>query len=290
MKSGIPHRLRYALSAAVAGLCLCGCVEILPSFEANREFEDSAPADGISTLQLDSRNGRIRILVSASEDDVRISGELRAFADSPEAAEASLDLIEVVVSNPSPTMIRIDLQAPDDDILHRYGANLQIMLPHGMDLDIQSFEGNVFVEGNEGETRIDASRGLISVTGQIGDVAIDAADGNVEVESVDGSVNVEAVAGDVAVVAWPPDAGEVLVHVTSGAANVQVPRDMEAAMNMFSSIAQLDVNLDGFRVSDLDISDFRIRGDLNGGGGRLEIEVVGGSVVFAGFDSSTPDP
>ena len=101
----------------------------------------------------------------------------------------------------------------------------------------------------------------------------------VAVDSSGGDVHVTADSGSVAVNASPPDGGTVLVILTSGPVGVAVPTSFGATLSLKTTLGIVSV-LDGFDVSDFEISDNSLTATLGDGGGIIDVTVGTGDIIF----------
>ena len=82
---------------------------------------------------------------------------------------------------------------------HGGRAELELSVPIGTNVILESFSGPLSVRGVKGEARLEALSGNLQISDAVGSVSAEAVSGNVEIGNVDGNVRAESVSGSVSV-------------------------------------------------------------------------------------------
>ena len=120
-------------------------------------------------LAIHNANGRTRV-VGEERDDIEVSVEKHARAESVEAAEAVLDEIDVV-SDEVAGSLELDVEAPSR--WQRHGsANLCVRVPRDIEVAVVAANGRVCMEGLRCAALARSSNGPVTISDIIGDVQV----------------------------------------------------------------------------------------------------------------------
>jgi len=96
---------------------------------------------------------------------------------------------------------------------HGGRAELELSVPIGTSVILESFSGPLSVRGVKGEVRLEALSGDLSINDAVGSVSAEAVSGSIDIGKVDGNVRAESVSGSVSVA----DAeGDITTETVSG--------------------------------------------------------------------------
>ncbi len=125
------------------------------------------------------------------------------------------------------------------------------------DLELETYKGNVRVEDIQGELQIDTYKGDVEVMGLAGGLEAETYKGNIEVEFVEltGHTSIDTYRG------------EIRLHLPENAGF-----DLNADLGRSGD---LDTN---FRLDNVRVEDNRYRGQIGGGGPKLEVDTYKGRV------------
>ncbi len=290
-------------SVITAMVALGGCT-LVGAFRADEAFNLTFDDDGITSLSIVWTNGRVTVAVDENATEITAAGTKFVNAETQEAADGDLDVITVELSASESVASRAVLrfEAPRAGV-RVYGADVEVTLPAGLTLNVESANGDIRVRDNQGDTTIDLANGQVTisntqgdltinlangnvaVTGLEGDAAVEVANGRINLESTGGDVVANAVNGDVDVRARPAANGTLEAGVTTGSVSIQVPSDFAATLELESGlVGSVDATLGGFTVTALETRRTRVVATLNGGGGSISASTVVGSVEFASLD------
>ena len=173
---------------------------------------------------------------------------------------------------------------------------IQLQVPSECDLDIHSGDGNVTSQAVTGNIKIDTGDGNINAQGLHGDIRLHSGDGHIEGSNFDGKLNVDTgdghititgrfdslylKTGDGSIQASASNGSKIAspwnIRSGDGSITLRIPDNFSADLDAHTGDGH--INLD-FPVSVSGaLSESRVRGKLNGGGGELEINSGDGSI------------
>jgi hypothetical protein len=276
------RRWCMALAMAGSGLVSLGCQINIPgtSNRATEDFDLSAPAEGITSLGVDWLNGEILVRVDPAVTDVEASGTKSARAFINESASDILDAIqiELAVDPADESKLLLTFDGPASGAL--IGADVEVLLPASLDLSITSTNGRIRVDDNAAATTVRLTNGDVMIDGQVGDTLVDVDNGDVDVNSENGDVDVDVDNGTAEIDADPPDGGSISVRSDVGNLRIRVPAGFAASLDLRVDVGNVDADLDGFVVTDLQQEFNSLSATLNGGGGSIVADVDLGTIAF----------
>lgn len=181
---------------------------------------------------------------------------------------------------------------------HR-GLKVQITVPAQSDMEIRTGDGNVNSSPVEGKISIDTGDGNVNANGLHGDIRLHSGDGHIEgqnfagnlsVDTGDGHINVTGrfdvlylKTGDGGIDAQADPGSKIAspwtVHSGDGHINLKVPSDFNADLDAKTGDGHITLD---FPVSVSGaLSESRIHGKLNAGGGSLAVSSGDGSIHIA---------
>lgn len=257
-------------------------VEISLGETAQKAYSLSAASEGITGLFIDWDSGNVTVIVDDTASSVTATGEKTTLATTAASAQASLEDIEItlVTHDANPARLILAFSVPDPTPLVTYAANVRVVLPTSLVIEITHDLGEVTVTNNADFTTIELDVGRVTVTGQLGDTTVDADAATVAIESAGGSVKVDVDTGSIIVKARPAIGESVVVRLDAGTIDLAVPAETAASLTLDVDIGGVDVDLFDFVVTDLVMKPDRITGILNGGGATINCEVDIGAVSF----------
>jgi DUF4097 and DUF4098 domain-containing protein YvlB len=150
---------------------------------AQQSIEQRQAADPNGRVVIDSQAGTIRV-IGWSRDEVQVSGTLGRGAEGLNLTRSGR---------------RTDVEVEVRGNPHRVKSDLEIRVPAGSDVAVDSFAGAVSVEGVKGRVEAETVQGSIKVGAGASQVRAEAVQGDVAVNAPHGRVHAEAVNGDVTV-------------------------------------------------------------------------------------------
>ncbi|HEX6738408.1 MAG TPA: DUF4097 family beta strand repeat-containing protein [Vicinamibacteria bacterium] len=160
------------------------------SAAAQSRVEERRPAAPDGLVQIDNPAGSTRV-VGWDRPEILVTGTLGAGAEGLtfEATKRRADIGVETEGNP-----------------HSAAADLEIKVPAGSRVEIESFNATIDVSGIKGSLKADTVQGRIVITASTGEVEADAVNGSIEIsgapkrvhaESVNGAVTISGASGEV---------------------------------------------------------------------------------------------
>jgi DUF4097 and DUF4098 domain-containing protein YvlB len=135
--------------------------------------------------------------------------------------------------------------------------------------------GDITLESNNGKMNLSTSGGDIQVRDFEGDLSVSTSGGDIVLEGKNGKVNASTSGGDINLTYIDVNKG-IDLSTTGGDIYVKVPESFSADANL--STTGGDVECDLPITSKGRISASKIKGELNGGGPKLECTTTGGDI------------
>jgi DUF4097 and DUF4098 domain-containing protein YvlB len=178
----------------------------------------------------------------------------------------------------------------------RHAIHVQVLLPPQSDMNLRSGDGSIHASQVAGNIQIDTGDGNVNSTGLHGTVKIHTGDGRIEGTDFDGSLNADTgdghvtVAGRFDVLYLKSGDGSIeatvqpgskiasswTVHTGDGRINLKLPDGFSADLDAHTGDGH--INLDFPVMVSGSLSESRIHGKLNGGGGSLTLTSGDGSI------------
>ena len=291
-----------ALLVALAG-CEIVIVPPGPGGAFDEEFSLSTASDDVGSILVEWRNGEVSVLVDPEATEITVSGTKTVTAESDNLAEAAMEDFEIrlFVEAVTPSRLILQFDAPEFEAGMVFSADVELVLPGGVELAVEHLNGDVSVTGNiqttgitlangdvtvtdnTGACEIDLANGTVIVTGQQGNTIVEVNNGNVEVSSNSGNVDVRVGAGSIAVEASPAADGEVIARTDVGSVEIAVDADTAAFVDLRGTIGSVTIFPEDFTaITELTTTAMGITATLNGGGGQITGETDIGSVELGG--------
>jgi len=224
-------------------------------------IEKTLPFAAGGLLELSNTNGDVEI-ATWDRDEIQIEARKKVKASSDDRARQAFEDLKVHI-NESASGVTIETEYPrgKDSWWGNVSSSVRyhIRVPQLADLDIETVNGKVFVEGVHG--RID----------------LETTNGGVTVEDAGGSVSARTTNGEIDAELREVEASEdMTLRTTNGSITLSLPSDVQAnlAARTTNGSVQTDfpITVQGtFRKNRLD-------GDLNGGGASIELKTTNGSI------------
>jgi DUF4097 and DUF4098 domain-containing protein YvlB len=210
---------------------------------------------------------------------------------------------------------RTDIEVETRGNPHGAKADLEIHVPSGSNVEVQSFSAEITVTGVTGAVRAESMNGAISVTGSDeveaqtvsagvtvsggsrvraesvnGPVTVKGAKGSVEASTVNGplevsgttfeSVRLEAVSGDVTFDGALASGADLSIETVSGSVTVRVPGGQGADVDVstFSGDIQNGLSPDHAAKTSRWTSQQELQFKAGGGGAKVAIQTMSGNV------------
>ncbi|MBN1466744.1 DUF4097 family beta strand repeat protein [candidate division KSB1 bacterium] len=232
-----------------------------------REYHKQHEFDG-DEVSIETVNGKI-FIETWDQDVVDVYAEIQVRASNKNEARKFLEDVEIVVRRRN-DRLNIRVEKPHDssggfwDWIAGIGkpsltVNFAIKVPEEMDVDASSVNGSIDVVGVAGNVSLSTTNGKIAAE----DIR-----GSVEAETTNGSINVDISTSDLQ--------DDVRLHTVNGSIKLALDRDVEADIDI--STVNGSINTDFPLEVRGQWGPKNVSGEINGGGARIALETVNGSV------------
>lgn len=206
---------------------------------AQTRVDQRRPADADGLVQIENAAGSIKV-IGWDRDEIQVTGSLGARAEGLE-----------FVTRPRRTRIQVEVQGNP----HRVTSDLEIRVPAGSRLQIESYSAAIDVRDVNGRIKAESVTGSIAIAGKPDEV---------EVESVSGAISISGPAKR--------------VRASATNANVTI-RGVNGVIDAETVNGTLEVSGGDFQEGRLETVNGAIRFDGGLiGGATLDVETVNGSV------------
>ena len=281
-------------------LAVAGCETY--SFKHEIPFQKAADLDGIEKVEVTTRNGRVTVSCVDGIAAADIKGVKFARGTSADDAKAHAEKIIILVerSENDPKLLVITVRIPDEIKTRSPGAAFEVTLPPELDLAVTTKNGKVRVTGTRGDVAISTSNGTVDVTDVAGDLDLRSSNGTISIDKsgrskvkattsngkiiardVTGSTVLETSNGSVRLTVLAlPESPEISVRTSNGDVHVELPRTVNATLEMKTSNGRINTNFGESDVKVLESGKKRLRAKLNDGGGTIKIRSGNGSLTY----------
>jgi hypothetical protein len=227
------------------------------SAKVTEKFSQTYPLDANGSIHLENVNGSVEI-VAWDKNEVALEAEKSARTDE------GLARIQLRIdSNNRRLTVKTELEKK-----WKFWDNMnaqvhyKLMVPAGASLD-----------------RIEVVNANITVTGVKGSVALGAVNGGIEAEGLSGDGEFETVNGSIRVAySTLPAAGKVSLDTVNGSCKLTLPKD--AAFDLDADTVNGRITCD-FPITLQNSGKRELRGPVNGGGARVNLESVNGGLTVS---------
>jgi len=251
-------------AALVTALILGTTVAYAETLEET--IEKTLPFAAGSLLKLSNTNGDVEI-TTWDRDEIQIEARKKVKAsDDDRARQAFEDLAVNIHESAGGVTVETEYPKGKDGWWGNVSSSVQydIRVPRRADLEIDTVNGKVRVEGAQGEIDLETTNGGVKVQDSGGSVSARTTNGGIEVElqQVDASedMSFRTTNGSVTLTLPPDIRAHLSARTTNGSVHTDFPITVQGT----------------FRKNRLD-------GDLNGGGASIELKTTNGSIHIREF-------
>jgi hypothetical protein len=184
------------------------------------------------------------------------------------------------------------VRVADDDGLEAW-ADLRILVPEGLDLDVQLAVGGISARGLTATLRLDTHSGDVAIEAIRGRVVLDTGSGNVRATGVDGELTVDTGSGDVEVRdtrvgTLGVDTGSGTVRLEGVTAEALLIDTGSGGVSATGNAGRIDVDTGSGDVS-LDLGDRLAQVAVDAGSGDVTLLVPAGFGAQVSLETSSGD-
>lgn len=232
-------------------------------FVAEEPFSFQISAENQTQVRLEGVNGGVEVIGSAQATAFLIGGERIVRSESVADAEASLELLEVEVSDLGDELV-IRTKQPRNTGGRTFVVNYQLTIPADADVRIVNINGGVAIDRTSGS------------------VDVDNVNGSLRFVELDGSVRAETVNGGVIATMTMPGGSLCDLATTNGSIDLEIPRGSSA--EFWATVTNGRITTSNLVFTDQTVTRTSLRGTLgDGDGGTIELRTVNGNIDVHGF-------
>lgn len=225
-------------------------------------LEKTLPFSAGSRLEVSNTNGDIEIL-TWDRDEIQIEAHKKVKSSDAERARKAFEALEIIIDETG-TGVTIDTDHPrrgpswwGRDV--SMSVHYTIRVPVQADLDLGTVNGKVRVQGVRGELDLHTTNGGITVADAGGHVSARTTNGGIDVE-LD-----EVASGE-----------DMTFSTTNGGITLLLPADTQATLTARTTNGGIHTD---FPITiQGSVGRNRLEGDLNGGGGTIELRTTNGGI------------
>lgn len=266
------------LALGVGLLTLTGCDSMGPVVHESRTM--GIPHVAGSAIGVTTANGSVLVERQPRADvqlDIDIFGP-----DTERLAFASVNAVRQADGS-----LRVWVDWPGGKRQNNEGANIDVLLPDAIGVDVRTSNGRVTLKGLAGKAEVSTSNGSVRIDDHSGPVHIETSNGKLQLERVDGEITASTSNGSVIVA----DAfGPVEADSSNGNVYVSTAHGNPGPVRVSTSNGRVELALgDGFegvlrvktsngRIRMRELDDARL---IESGKSTLELRVGGSDVISA---------
>jgi len=233
-----------------------------------RDFKKTVDFKSNGRVEVKTINGNIQ-LTSWDKNSVQIEAEIKVKARSRREAEKILDKVEILIDKSRDRMTI----APDYPKRHS-GDSFWDWVFGSESRPVVNFTIKV---PEETDPYLRSTNGRVNVTDIAGEAILKTTNGGIEAEEMKGSVDANTTNGSISVyIIQFSDNDRIDLNTTNGSIKLTLPSDVKADVE--ASTVNGSIRTDFPMTVQGKILRKRLDGEINGGGGIIELSTVNGSI------------
>lgn len=233
-----------------------------------REFKKTVDFKPNGTVEVKTTNGKIE-LTSWDKNEVQIEAEIKVKARSRREAERILDKVEILIDRSSD---RLSIE-PDYPKRHS-GDSFWDWVLGSESRPVVNFTIKVPEKTNP---YLRSTNGHVNVTDIEGEAVLKTTNGGIEAEYMKGSVDAKTTNGSISIYLTQFNEDDrVDLNTTNGSIKLYLPSEVKADVK--ASTVNGSIRTDFPMTVQGKILRKRLQGEINGGGGIIELSTVNGSI------------
>ncbi|HEV8577797.1 MAG TPA: DUF4097 family beta strand repeat-containing protein [Thermoanaerobaculia bacterium] len=267
-------------------LLLLGLLLVAATAEAatlKEPFNRTVPLRAGAEVRLSNVNGAVTV-ESWDRTEVKIEAEKKVKAGSAERAREIMEKVRIEIVQDAGG-VRIETKIPKqgngffDWIFGNeasVGVTYRLHVPRRAALDLVSVNGGLTVTGTRGKARLETTNGGIDVADVEGELELGTVNGGIDVRRSAGALRATTTNGSIeAELTDLPDTSDLTFETTNGHVSLRLPREARLSIDAATTNGRVHSE---FAVEGGQPGKHRLRGDINGGGGKLYIRTTNGGV------------
>jgi DUF4097 and DUF4098 domain-containing protein YvlB len=264
---------------------LCGLLITAAASAATlkENFDKTIPLKPGSAVTLRNVNGGVTV-EAWDRGEVRIEAEKKVKAGTDEAARKTMSQVRIEVT-PGAGGLRIETKIPKNGdgffawlFNNQVNVNVtyRVHVPRRAAVDAETVNGGVALAGTRGKVRLETTNGAVDVKDVQGDVNAGSTNGGITATRIAGAVKAGTTNGAIdADLLDVPEGSDLRFESTNGSITVRLPRDARLSVDASTTNGRVESD---FEVEGGRKTKHSLKGDINGGGGRLVLDTTNGSI------------
>jgi DUF4097 and DUF4098 domain-containing protein YvlB len=224
-----------------------------------------------------SLNGRPEVQVVSNNADIRVYASNRKDIEAVLYADRTISS-DAVTDRKSENLVKLDVRLPSQWRAGFDTGVLELRVPLGCDIDVQSRNGSIMVKDAEGKLTLHTESGNIAALAIRGTLDIESGHGDLQVDGTVTAVILHTRAGNVAA---QIDAGSRMnsnwvLRTGDGNVDLRLPEDLSTELDVNSGDGNVRLDFPMAMVGGGGRS--AVRGPINGGGRHLEVHSDKGDI------------
>jgi len=226
-----------------------------------------------------SLKGRPEIQVASNNTDVRVYASDRKDVEAVLYAKRTISS-DAVTDRKFENRVKLDVRLPSQWEVGFDSGVLELRVPLGCDIDVQSRNGSIMVKDAEGKLTLHTENGNIAALAIRGTLDIESGHGDLQ---VDGTVTMASLHTGTGNIAAQIDPGSKMnsnwvVRTGDGNVDLRLPEDFSTDLDVNSGDGNIRLDFPMAMVGGGRQSSFR--GPINGGGQHLEVHCDKGNIML----------
>lgn len=253
------------------------------------KLDRTVPLQPGSQVRLSNVNGGVT-LEAWDRDEVRVEADKQVKAGNADTARKYMSQLKIDITQ-GPDGLRIETRYPRREsgfLDWMFGkdvnanVNYRLHVPRRAALQVVTVNGGVSVAGTRGKAHLETTNGGLSVDGVQGDLTLETVNGGIDVHRSAGALRAESTNGAIeADLTGLPADSELSLSTTNGGISIRLPRDARLSIDAGTTNGRVRSNLP---IEGGQPGKRSLKGDLNGGGGRLSAHTTNGSIEINGIE------
>jgi len=268
---------------ALAVLCGLLIASAASAATLKENFNKTVPLKPGSQVTLRNVNGGVTF-EAWDRDEVRIEAEKKVKAGTDEAARKVMSQVRIEVT-PGAGGLRIETKIPKNGdgffawiFNNQVNVNVtyRVHVPRRAAVDAETVNGGVNLAGTRGKVRVETTNGGIDIKDVQGNVDAVSTNGGITATRIAGAVKAGTTNGGIdADLLDVPDGSDLQLETTNGGISIRLLRDARLSVDASTTNGRVDSD---FEVEGAAKGKRSLKGDINGGGGRLELSTTNGNI------------
>lgn len=276
-------KLRRILPLFFGALLLAAIAE---AATVKEPFNKTLPLRPGSEIRLANTNGSVSF-DAWDRNEVKIEAEKQVKAGSDDEARRVMSKVTIEVAQDAKG-VRIETKHPRlengffDWILGHHAnvsVNYRIHVPRRAELVAENVNGPLTVTGTRGKAHLETINGFLTIKDVQGDLELETINGGIDVIRSAGALRAVTTNGSVdAELTGLPGDSDLSFETTNGRVSLRLPRDARLSIDAATTNGRIQSD---FEVAGSKSGKHSLRGDINGGGGKLYIRTTNGGVEIS---------